>query len=54
MCTVRLEVDGRTADHIADTSRFHVDPTGFYPTNAYPAAKPARSSCGTMAGGSSV
>jgi lipopolysaccharide transport system ATP-binding protein len=39
MCTVKLEVDGLTADHIADTTRFHVNPSGFYPTNAYPGAR---------------
>jgi lipopolysaccharide transport system ATP-binding protein len=39
MCTVRLEVDGLMADHIADTTRFHVNPAGFYPTNAYPGAR---------------
>jgi lipopolysaccharide transport system ATP-binding protein len=39
MCTVRLDVDGLTADHIADTARFHVNPSGFYPTNAYPGAR---------------
>ena len=39
MCTVKLEVDGLTADHIADTSRFHVNPSGFYPTKTYPGAQ---------------
>ncbi len=36
MCTVKLEVDGVTADFIADTSRFHVDSSGFYDTRVYP------------------
>jgi lipopolysaccharide transport system ATP-binding protein len=36
MLTVRLEVEGRTADWIADTSRFHVNPVGFYETRAVP------------------
>jgi lipopolysaccharide transport system ATP-binding protein len=39
MCTVKLEVDGLTADQIADTTRFHVNPAGFYPTSAYPGAR---------------
>jgi len=39
MLTVRLEVDGQTADFIADTSRFHVDPAGFYSTRALPGAR---------------
>ena len=39
MCTVKLEVDGLTADHIADTTRFHVNPTGFFPGRAYPGAR---------------
>lgn len=39
MWTVRLEVDGRTADFIADTSRFRVDPSDFFATNMYPGAK---------------
>ena len=39
MWTVRLEIDGRTADFIADTSRFHVDPSEFFATNTYPGAK---------------
>lgn len=39
MLTVRLEVDGQTADFIADTSRFHVDPAGFYSTRAVPGAR---------------
>jgi len=39
MWTVRLEVDGRTSDFIADTARFHVDPTEFFATRLYPAAK---------------
>jgi lipopolysaccharide transport system ATP-binding protein len=39
MWTVRLEVDGKTADFIGDTSRFHVDPRGFFPTGTYPGAK---------------
>ena len=39
MWTVRVEIDGRTADFIADTSRFHVDPTEFFATRLYPAAK---------------
>jgi hypothetical protein len=39
MCTVKLEVDGLTADHIADTTRFHVNPAGFYSTQALPGAR---------------
>jgi len=39
MLTVRLEADGVTADQIADTSRFHVDPAGFYSTRAVPGAR---------------
>ena len=39
MCTVKLEVDGQTADFIADTSRFHVNPAGFYETQALPGAR---------------
>lgn len=39
MCTVRLEADGVTSDHIADTSRFHVSPAAFYPNRAYPGAR---------------
>ena len=39
MLTVRLDVDGQTADFIADTSRFHVDPAGFYATRAVPGAR---------------
>lgn len=39
MWTVRFEVDGRTADFIADTSRFHVDPSEFFPTRMYPGVK---------------
>jgi lipopolysaccharide transport system ATP-binding protein len=39
MCTVKLEVDGQTADLIADTSRFHVNPASFYATRAVPGAR---------------
>jgi lipopolysaccharide transport system ATP-binding protein len=39
MWTVRLEIDGRTADFIADTSRFRVDPSEFFATSTYPGAK---------------
>jgi lipopolysaccharide transport system ATP-binding protein len=39
MWTVRLEVDGKTADFIADTARFHVDPSSFFPSGTYPGPK---------------
>jgi len=38
MCTVKIEADGVLADFIADTTRFHVDPSSFYATRAYPGA----------------
>jgi lipopolysaccharide transport system ATP-binding protein len=42
MCTIRLEVGGRNADTIADTARFRVDPSPFYPTGKHPAAHAGR------------
>ena len=39
MWRVQIDVDGRTADAIADAGRFHVDPSGFFPTGLYPGAK---------------
>ena len=38
MWRVHLAVDGRTADAIADAGRFHIDPSGFFPTGTYPGA----------------
>jgi lipopolysaccharide transport system ATP-binding protein len=42
MCTVRLDVNGKVADHIADTVRFRVDPTKFYPSGIHPSARDGR------------
>ena len=42
MCTLRIELDGRLADSIADTVRFRVDPTGFFGNGSRPGAKDGR------------
>jgi lipopolysaccharide transport system ATP-binding protein len=42
MCTVRIDVAGKVADWIADTTRFRVDPTSFYTGNAHPGPKGGR------------
>ena len=42
MCTVRLEVGGQLVDWIADTIRFRIDPTRFFPGGAHPSAHDAR------------
>ncbi len=42
MCQVRIDVDGKVADWISDTTRFRVDPAQFYSSGLHPGAKDAR------------
>jgi lipopolysaccharide transport system ATP-binding protein len=42
MCQVRIDVNGKVADWISDTTRFRVDPGQFYSSGLHPGAKEAR------------